>query len=195
MVIRHTPSGTNSSDPQPRSRRTSRRRQRPNLPAIALRQRDEVVAAATLRGTPSCPKVVFPTIPDMGGAGGEPLIVCCHPRSPQGERTSASIPSRPLPDSSEAQRNPLGDRPPSGIGVGDRRPSCPTPDGHPRHQDAEPSQPSPHTRRLHSRTNVLLRDFDQVDKEILISRPGLITEAIGRRIVKAPPLFDRAADV
>ena len=58
----------------------------------------------SVRGTPSCPKVVFPTIPDMDGAGGEPLIVCCHPRSPQGERTSASIRSRPLPGSSEAQR-------------------------------------------------------------------------------------------
>src|SRR6266436_7694695 len=124
----------------------------------------------SVRGTPSCPKVVFPTIPDMDGAGGEPLIACRHPRSPQGERTSASIPSRPLPSSSEAQRNPLGDRPPSGIGVCDRRPSCPTPDGHPRHQDAEPSQPSPHIRRLHSRTTVLLRDFDQVDKDILRTR-------------------------
>jgi hypothetical protein len=42
---------------------------------------------------------------------------------------------------------------------------------------------------------VLLWDFDQVDKDILRSRPEPITEAIGRRIVKALPLFDRAADV
>jgi hypothetical protein len=38
-------------------------------------------------------------------------------------------------------------------------------------------------------------DFDQVDKDILRSRPEPITEAIGRRIVKALPLYDRAADV